>query len=454
MGTPPRRSYEKRLGDVDERILSCSREEPLVYLTALSAATSRPITVACDVSAYKLSLFCSDLSRPGAVAEWEIDNGTEAITATLLMIAERARACGFEQLRVVVEPTGIYHRLLLRIARSLGLLTGMVDAGHVKKMRAVLFGDDGKTDARDTRAIEAVAAQGRLIPDRTKSEVYELLAHWGRLYQQAEAAMIDAKSRVHRAMTLLFPDFDFTTDFLYGSSGQAIMRCYGLEPHTIAASDLTRIYKRLRKVSNIRRSSVVRLLAQARQTVAAVTKSRVTELQARELAMAWEDVELAVRRRDAARIELEALYDQARALDPNLPNTQGTPISKAAMARLLGEAGPLSDYKSWRQVLRMGGLNLRERKSGTYVGNTKIARTGRPLIRSIVNQMALPLVRQNRLYGTYYHTKTGVQKMPGKKAMTAVGRKIVKMIWGWYRSGAAFDIGRVFTCQGDLRRAA
>lgn len=102
----------------------------------------------------------------------------------------------------------------------------------------------------------------------------------------------------------------------------------------------------------------------------------------------------------------------------------------------------------------MGGVNLRERKSGKYIGKTMIARTGRALFRSIINQMALPLVKRDRLYGTYYHHKTGVQKMPGKKAMTAVSRKIVKMIWGWYRSGAAFNATRVFMCQGEHRRAA
>lgn len=299
-----------------------------------------------------------------------------------------------------------------------------------------------------------MAAQGRLIIDREKSEVYELLAQWGKLYHDAEVGLIDAKSRVHRALTLLFPDFDFSTDFLYGPSGQAIVRCYGLDPHAIAALDVSRIHKRLRNHSKILRSSVVRLLTQARQTVTAISKSRVTDLRARELALAWEDVDLALRRREAARRELEALYDEARAAEPRLPDPNGGPISKTALARLLGETGPLSDYRSWRQLLRMAGLNLRERKSGKFVGLVKIARTGRPRLRAIVNQMALPLVKRDRLYGAWYHHKTGVQKMPGKKAMTAVGRKIVKMIWGWYRSGAAFEAARVHTGKGDFERAA
>lgn len=418
------------------------------------SSTSKSTIISGDVGRDTINLYCRDLSRPGAVAEWKIANRSEPITSMLVAIRERAVAAGIAALCVVVEPTGIYHRLLLRIARKLGFGTGLVDAGHVKKMRSVIFGDSGKTDERDPRAIEAVAAQGRLIADRRHAEVYQLLRHWGKLYQDAQLALIDAKSRVHRALTLLFPDFDFTTDFLYGPSGQAIVRCYGLDPHAIAAQTFSRIYSRLRTHSNIRRSSVVRLQTQARQTIAMVTKSRVTDLQVRELAIAWEDVEFALRRRETARVELEALYDEARMTDAKLPNTTGSAISKLAMARLLGETGPLSGYSGWRQLLRIAGANLRERKSGHYIGQTKIARTGRALLRAILNQMALPLVKRDRLYGAYYHYKTSVQKMPGKKAMMAVSRKIVKMIWGWYQSGAAFDAKRVFKCQGEYRKVA
>ena len=424
-----------------------------MHLTALTPSTA-PANIACDIGASTINLVCRELSAPGALAEWDTRNRTEPITTTLLAIREQALRHGITELRVVVEPTGRYHKLILRIARSLGFQTALVDAGHVNKMRAVVFGDEGKTDERDPYVIDAVAAQGRLIADRCHGEVYQLLRQWGKLYHDAEAALIEAKSRVHCALTTLFPDFDFSTDFLYGRSGQAIVRCFGLDPHLIVRANVSRIHERLRKHSAIRRSSVVRLLTQARQTVVAITKSRVTDAMAHELALAWEDFELAVRRRDSARIELEALYDEARLTDPHLPDPTGSPVSKIALARLLGESGPLSAYASWRQLFRMGGVNLRERKSGRYVGQTKISRAGRPRFRAIVNQMALPLVKRDRLYGSYYHHKTGVQNMPGAKAMTAVGRKIVKMIWGWYRSGAAFDARRALTGEGEYRRAA
>lgn len=78
---------------------------------------------------------------------------------------------------------------------------------------------------------------------------------------------------------------------------------------------------------------------------------------------------------------------------------------------------------------------------------TKIARSGRRGARAILNQIALALVRRDRLFGPYYHRKRGVEKMPGKKAMTAVARKLLKMIWGWYNSTGGFDAKRVFSCQ-------
>ena len=125
-------------------------------------------------------------------------------------------------------------------------------------------------------------------------------------------------------------------------------------------------------------------------------------------------------------------------------------VSKLALARLIGELGPLSDFAGWRQVQRYVGLNLRERQSGQFVGQIRITRKGRPLARRILNQIALPLVKRNRLFGPYYHAKK--RTMKADQAMTAVTRKIVKMLWGWYQAGQSFDLARVFACESQARR--
>ena len=412
------------------------------------------VTLSCDVSSEKLNFACPELGRPGFRPEWEIANASQPIRDLLETIRTDARQQGHDQVRVVFEPTGVYHKLLLRISRQMGLQPSLVNGAHVAKMREIQFGDRGKTDQRDPRAIHAVAASGRLIIDRQLPEVYELLRHRSKLYEDAEVAMIDAKNRIHRTMKLLFPDFSFSTDFLYDLSGTAIFRCYGLSPHRIVKDKPGRIYERLRRHSNIKRSSVDRLLANARASAASIPQGRQSELLEYELTLAWADLETALERRAHEHEAIEALYDEARLGDPNLPEAEKGVISKLALGRVFGEIGPMADFEVWRQVLKMGGMNLCERKSGKYVGQTKISRCGRVRTRCVLNHVVLPLVKRDGLYGEYYHKKREVEKMTGKKAMTAVARKFVKLLWGWYWSGTGFDRDRVFACESAHQLAA
>lgn len=68
--------------------------------------------------------------------------------------------------------------------------------------------------------------------------------------------------------------------------------------------------------------------------------------------------------------------------------------------------------------------------------------------------MALPLIHRGDLFGDYYWKKKDDDKMPGEKAMTCVMRKLLKMIFGWYRSGSEFDQQRVFAAVGEHCKAA
>lgn len=357
---------------------------------------------------------------------------------------------------MVVESTGVYHELLLTLAAQMGLLTNLVNGEHVAKMRVVVFGDSGKTDRRDPRAIAQVVESGRLIKDRRRTfpEVYHLLRDWAAVYQRAEDGVIEARGRVHRALKQLFPDFDFKRDFLFGPSDHAIMRGYGVDPHAIARHAPARLYDRLRRHASIQRRSVERLLASARASIQSTPTGERGAFLRRRLAQAWEDWQLHQSRRAEARVCLESLYDQARALHPHLPAPVHGVISKHMLGRLFGELGPIDDFAHWRQILRYGGSNLRERSSGTFVGQIRIARKGRSQLRRVLSQIALPLVRAGCLFGAYFRRKRQVEKMAGPKVMTAVARKLVKMIWGWVHSGAAFDPARVFTCRAEFSRAA
>jgi transposase len=402
----------------------------------------------------RIHMICPALGHSAFPRVYAIDNFTEPVRKEMLALRQAARDAGHSEIRIVLEPTGVYDDLLVQIARECGFDVKFVNGEDVAKMRQVIFGDFGKTDERDPRAIDGVAMHGRTIVVRDLPAVFRLMRGWGKIYQDAEDEIVQAKGRIHRALKLFFPDFAFSTDFLYSPSGVAVMRCYGLNPHRIVRDSPSRMLERLRKDSRIMRCSVERLLVQARTSVTSTADGPLGELAQHQLSLAWEELQRHDERRARARGQLEALYLEARAADPRMPEPVRGVVSLIGLARLFAEVGPLDDFASWRQVLRYGGLNLCERKSGKYQGQTKISRKGRPQLRRVLNELVLPLVRRAALYGTYYHRKTRVEKMKGPKAMTAVSRKLVKMIWGWAHSVEAFDAARVSTCRSQYRKAA
>ncbi len=179
----------------------------------------------------------------------------------------------------------------------------------------------------------------------------------------------------------------------------------------------------------------------------------MNDIMEQRLKQIWEDYLLHDVRKKEAKQQMEVLYHEARQLDPKLPVAEKGVITTFHLSRIIAETGLVSDFSSLRKFIRYAGLNLRERQSGTYCGKTKLSKKGRCLLRKVLGQIVLPLVKQTDLFGTYYHGKKR-QGMPGAKAMAAVMRKFLKLFYGWYKSGGAFNRNRIFACESQLEVAA
>lgn len=314
----------------------------------------------------------------GEIIEKEIANRSDTISVMLRWTLNKAKQAGFNQIRIVAEPTGIYHELLFRIAVKMKLQTTFVRGEAVKKMSKILFNDRGKTDERDPKAIRELADRDIVFKHRRLPETYQLMRRFNVIYDVAEKGIIEAKCRIHRCLKTMFPDLSYGVGFVYSNSGRAIMQCYGYDPHAITRAGLKRATKRLKVlVPRIRKRTIERLIEYATASVASTPPGRMNEVRSIELRLTWEDMELHEKRRSEAADALRLLYDEARADDPNLPKPIKGVATKLSLARLIAEVGPLSDFKNWRQILKMVGLNLCERKSGKYKGKTKISKAGR-----------------------------------------------------------------------------
>jgi len=410
------------------------------------------VVVAFDVGMDELHYHARFLDQ---VVEDMLPNNTRSIEGGLLALQDKARRAGCNQLVVTVEPTGIYHQLLLDTALRLGMKTAFVNAEVVAKLRMLESNDLNKTDIKDPRVIALVSSLGKTIKHRVLQEPHELMRHYHKLYNKAEVAAVESKCAIHKHLKTLFPDFGFKKEFTFGKSGRALLKGFGFNPYTIVQAGQSVFAAEMKKLApKIQHKSINQLFIQAQASAARPIPQRVHQVYELALRQSFEDLVINENRKSETKNALEQLYDEVRALDPKLPPPQPGVVAKLSLARFIAETGPLSDFESHRQLLRFIGLNLVERQSGKFRGRTKIAKKGRTLARKVADQIVLPLVKRDRLFGTEYHRMRDVQKMPGTKAMTAMARKFVKLLFGWYKSGRAFDVSRVHTCQSKMPKAA
>lgn len=426
-----------------------------------SAAPVNPfahLTCCFDVSKDSLSLYAEyrSVAPSGASScrvEDEIPNRTGAIEPLLDRLAGLAREAGLDGLTVCAEATGGYERKLLDTARRLGHQTALISPEHVAKLKAVESNDTGKTDHKDPRVMHLIARLGKTQTHRYLPAVYRRLRRLTTYYDEDEQVLAATRQRIQAVIRDLFPDYDKPATFTFGSTGGALMEAYQFNPYHIVRAGYTRFKKTMKRRVNARFATLEHLFACAEQAVRYPKTDGEVRLLVERLRQLWSDYERLTARRAQLRAEIERLGERLEASGdlPRLTHLKG--ITRFNLARLVGQTGPLRDFRSGRALLRYAGLNLRERQSGAYRGQTRLSKKGRPLLRKVLGQTIFPVLRRRFLYGPYYHRKRE-EGMAGTKAKVAVMRKFLCMLRSLACSGEAFDPERFRTCESQYARAA
>lgn len=276
-----------------------------------------------------------------------------------------------------------------------------------------------------------------------------------KFYDECDAAITSHRCRISKLMVELFCDYSFKKDFLYSNSGLALVEQYGCNPYRIVEDGYDVFCRKMKKAApHIMSRSLKRLWEDASSSVLNEMPPGYVQVLEEYLYDRLEDYFNVLERKERITEQMLAILDKLRQDDPLIPPPTPKVISDKNLARLLAETGPLSDFEHWRKLMRYAGLNLKTRQSGTFQGQNKISKKGRKLFRKVLQAIALPLVKRDRLYGEFYHKKKEETKMPGNKAMTVVARHLLRKIYGWYRSGEAFDEQRFFVCKSRYEKLA
>ncbi len=407
------------------------------------------LSVAADVSKAKSNYACQIGDE---LIETEVSNDRNDILDTLSEYRVMAKEGGLLDIVLILEPTGGYERQLVRAAREVGVQVFYANAEAVKKLQVLQDGTSSKSDRKDPRTILTVAKVGHLLKCRDLGGRWQALRQMNVHHDRLETDLTRLKGRARRLLDELFPLLDFSNQWFFDVSAVKVAKLYRFDPYAMRDDGFDKAARSMRE-SGLRPQTIVRIVDQAIVAVEIGLDRFYRQSVALELGEVYESIERAMKAKADLEARFASVYDQLLESREARIQPVAQVLPKVRLAMIHGETGPLDDFQVLAQLRKYAGMNIKLKESGKSSGRRKISKKGRPLLRKIITQTCLPLVRKGELYGEEYHARKAAGS-PGKKAMMAVANKHLKMIFGLHRSGCAFDAARVFSCDNQYHAKA
>jgi transposase len=324
-------------------------------------------------------------------------------------LQRRRQETGVSEIVCAVEPTGTYHEALARFLEAHGADVVLVSNHVAHANRRTLDGTWGKSDPKDAHNLCDLLERGHVLFYSLPDERIATLRRLVRLLRQARVDLGACKARFRNT---LLPAL--------GPAG---------EPLPAAV--------------------VVALPAPLQGLLPPAQRRALPEVGA-DLppALAFELTDLAARlvsvRTRIAQIEAQlvpvATPLPAYRLLLSLPG-----VGPTVAAILLAELGDIAWYTKFSQLRKLAGLDIQRVESGQWAGTARISRGGRALLRWALYQAAMGACRNA---GWRARREGLIAKRRGDrfaffKATVELAAKLLRLVWGVWRSGRPYDPARV-----------
>jgi transposase len=306
-----------------------------------------------------------------------------------------------------------------------------------KRLKEVEDNSPRKDDAKDAAQVCALVGQGLFVSfpllDDRGAEL-RLLATERRRLGVEETRL---RNRLHAALDLAWPEFVGQFAGLQFETPIALLERWAVPQDLVAASPRA-VHALVRTASrnHIAPVRIRTMLDAARTTIALQEGAAARREEIRRLLARWAVVRQHIADVEHRLAELVELTPAAKAL------TTVPGVGVVCAATLVAELGDPHWYEAPRQVLKLAGMNLARRESGTSVrGRLRQTKRGRPLLRRQLFLLAGRWCQQKGLYRADYEAllKRGKSKT---SAVCAIARKLVPLLLRVMQSTEPFDLAR------------
>jgi transposase len=340
-----------------------------------------------------------------------------------------------------LEPTGVYHKPLLEFLIGEGEQAVLVSNVAVARNRELLDGRWDKNDVNDPANVADLVGQARcLFADHPTAELRELRSFVrarARLKKQEHAVRLRIRNHL---IAQYFPELEAAYAKGGGANDAVVLRiveqCF--DPAEIAQMSCDGFWAQIAEPGwNPRHEARVRRVWQA------AAQSIGCPLDA---AVRWEAPRL-VHRLEALRDDLRELEHRMHQLAQRLPGYPSV-ISIPGMgpvltALLLAGIGDPYRFAHSRQVLRLAGLDLCARRSGTSSDRAvpRISKQGKASLRFALVHAAMVAARSDpALRGYFSRLVAGRTHERGirRKMYVKLAAKLLVIAWTLMRRGDIF----------------
>ena len=342
-----------------------------------------------------------------------IPNTTRGFTQLWARLQQAQRATGCREVVCGLEPTGTYHQAVATFLEAQGATVVLLSSSVAYWNRRTQDGTWDKHDRKDAANCADLLEQGKVLFYSQPEGPLAELRHLVNCLRRARTELASCKARWR---TTLRPAL--------GPMGEPL-------PNRLRA-ELPAVLQAWEVAAPGRPAQPKGRLPLGLATACADLGAQVTAVQARIGAIEQALTPLAER--------LPA-YGLLRTI-PGIGPTVG--------AILLAEIGDIAWFTQFSQLRKLAGLDIVRVQSGQFAGQARISKCGRGLLRWALHHAAMGMARTTagRARLAALKAKRAGDRYAGFKAIVELAAKVLRVVWGVWRSGTPYDPRRA----GGLQR--
>lgn len=338
----------------------------------------------------------------------------------------------------VFESTGIYHKALetfLMNHEEKCIILNPLEASKIRKtdLRST------KTDARDCKSIAKAYFMKDFRLHNQKDELYGKLqsmnGHYNFLIQQLR----EMKVHFRNALDIVYPRFDEVYSDPYSDIPTAVLKRYA-HPDELKNKRFETIVKYIMKDTKHREPKAIDEAKKLKGYIDNVSSG------CRSSSFEVTILKTMVNKISDQEVEIELCLDEMRELVNEVPlyhQLMSIPgIGDNLAIRLIGELGDLDRFERSEQLVAYAGIDPRVYQSGQMTGeHLHITKKGNKHLRTLLFLAMSSNVRigkTNIILDFYNKKRQQTNPLVYKAALIACANKLLRIIFGMYKSGKNF----------------